>query len=58
MNYINKYFFIKRNEQTARQIYGDKIDNNRRVIGTNIWFDSFWRIHTDSLPIEIKLEEK
>lgn len=47
MEYFNKSFFIKRNEQTARKLYEDKIDKDRRVIGTNIWFDSFWRIHTN-----------
>ena len=38
-------FYIKRNEETAKQLYGNKLDENRRVIGTNIWFDYYWRIH-------------
>lgn len=48
MKHINKAYFIRRNEETARQLYGDRLDKNRRVIETNIWFDSFWRIHTDN----------
>ena len=40
-------FYIKRNEQVAKRIYGDRLDEDRRVKGTSIWFDSFWRIHTD-----------
>lgn len=45
---MDKDFYIKRNELTARKLYGDRLDENRRVKGTNIWFDSFWRIHVDS----------
>ena len=40
-------FYIKRNEQVAMEKYGELLDENRRVIGTNIWFDDCWRIHTD-----------
>jgi hypothetical protein len=31
----------------AKEKYGEWLDDNRRVIGTNIWFDDCWRIHTD-----------
>lgn len=48
MNYFDKEIFIKRNEYVARKMYGYKLDTNRRVVGTDIWFDSFWRIHTSS----------
>ena len=41
-------FYIKRNEQVAKEKYGSRLDKNRRVIGTNIWFDDWWRIHTDN----------
>ena len=44
---MDKEFFIDRNRQVAKELYGDKIDKDRKVIGTNIWFDSFWRIHTN-----------
>ena len=37
--------YIKRNEEIARERYGDKIDENRKVKGTKIWFDGCWRIH-------------
>ena len=40
-------FYIKRNEQVARKKYGKRLDDNRRVVGTNIWFDDWWRLHTN-----------
>ena len=36
---MNKEYYIKRNEQVTRIIYGDKIDKDRNIVGTNIWFD-------------------
>ena len=42
---IDKPYYIKRNEETARVLYGDLLDENRRVEGTDIWFDWDWRIH-------------
>lgn len=42
---MDKEYYIKRNEETAKSLYGDKINANREVQGTNIWFDIFWRIH-------------
>ena len=41
----NEDFYIKRNEESARKLYGDLLDENRRVKGTDIWFDYVWRIH-------------
>ena len=46
MKNFNAEFYIKRNEETAKKLYGDKLDKNKRVKGTNIWFDDWWRIHT------------
>lgn len=40
-------FYIKRNEQVVKEKYGEWLDDNRRVVGTNIWFDDCWRMHTD-----------
>ena len=40
-------YYIKRNEEIARQRYGDRIDKCRNVVGTDIWFDECWRIHTE-----------
>lgn len=37
--------YINRNEETARQKYGEKLDEDRRVKGTKIWFDGYWRFH-------------
>ena len=33
---MNKEFYAKKNKQTAISIYGDRLDENRKVIGTNI----------------------
>lgn len=35
--------FIQRNKETAIAKYGDKLDENRNVIGTNYYFDHMWR---------------
>lgn len=40
-----KNFYVEKNKQIAISIYGDRLDENRKVIGTNIWFDYYWRIH-------------
>lgn len=45
MKRINEEFYVKRNEESARERYGDLLDENRRVKGTDIWFDWRWRIH-------------
>ena len=42
---MDKEYYIKRNEEAAKSLYGDKINPNREVEGTSIWFDMFWRIH-------------
>lgn len=42
---MNKEYYIKRNEKAAKSLYGNKIDSNKKVNGTNIWFDIFWRMH-------------
>lgn len=46
---MNKEFYAKKNKQTAISIYGDRLDENRKVIGTNIWFDYYWRIHISKI---------
>ena len=47
MENFDRGFYIKRNEETAKRLYGNRLDENRRVKGTNIWFDAYWRIHTN-----------
>lgn len=47
MKYFDAEIYIKRNKETAIALYGDRLDENRRVKGTNIWFDEWWRIHVD-----------
>lgn len=38
-------FCIERNRQAVLERYGDRLDENRQVKGTGIWFDECWRIH-------------
>ena len=38
-------YFIERNHDVALLIYGNLIDDNRCVKGTDIWFDEYWRVH-------------
>lgn len=38
-------WYIERNHQIAYTRYGNLIDKDKRVAGTNIWFDEFWRYH-------------
>ena len=33
------------NEQIARERYGSRLTEDRRVKGTDIWFDEGWRMH-------------
>ena len=37
--------FIKRNKENAINQYGELLDEKRRVRGTDIWFDGYWRMH-------------
>ena len=36
--------FIQRNKETAIGRYGHLLDENRNIIGTNHYFDEFWRL--------------
>ena len=47
MKNFDRGCYVKRNEDTAKRLYGNRLDENRRVKGTNIWFDAYWRIHTN-----------
>lgn len=47
---MNKEFYAKKNKQTAISIYGDRLDENRKVIGTNISFN----YHSGSLSAKPK----
>lgn len=37
--------YIARNRETALHLYGDRLDDSRRVRGTRLWFDQEWRLH-------------
>lgn len=39
-------YYTNRNKEIAYARYGNLIDENRCVKGTDIWFDNFWRVHT------------
>lgn len=45
MKNFDPILYINRNEEAARQKYGEKLDEDRRVKGTKIWFDGYWRFH-------------
>ena len=47
MDAFDYNFYINRNKTVALNKYGSRIDSERRVIGTDIWFDEFWRFHKD-----------
>lgn len=52
MKPINSSYYIKRNRQSAIELYGDLLDENRRVKGMDVWFDSAWRIHVGGIEHE------
>lgn len=43
--------FVNRNRAVAIARYGDLLDENRCVKGTDIWFDGYWRMHREKGPI-------
>ncbi len=42
---FNVDFYVKRNRAAALKRYGFRLDENRRVKGTDIWFDKNWVFH-------------
>lgn len=45
MNNFDPTPYIERNRKVAMERYGILLDENRRVSGTDIWFDDEWRFH-------------
>lgn len=45
MNNFDPTLYIERNRKVAMERYGILLDENRRVSGTDIWFDDKWRFH-------------
>lgn len=45
MNNFDPTPYIERNRKVAMERYGILLDENRRVSGTDIWFDDYWRFH-------------
>ena len=50
--------YIRRNELKAKSRYGNLIDKNRRVSGTNIWFDEKWRFHNDKYKFDVNTDKE
>ena len=46
--------FVKRNRDVAIARYGNLLDENRCVKGTDIWFDGYWRMHMGEFKGELK----
>lgn len=42
---FDREFYIRRNKSVALELYGSRLDENRRVKGTDIWFDENWIFH-------------
>lgn len=42
--------YIARNRETALLLYGDRLDDKRRVRGTGLWFDQEWRLRGKPAP--------
>lgn len=43
-NIFDKLWYIERNKQVAMELYGDRLNANREVAGTDIYFDECWRM--------------
>lgn len=41
---FNKSIYIERNKQSAYDLFGDRINKNREIEGTEYYFDSMWRL--------------
>lgn len=35
---------VEIHRQSAIEVFGDRLDENRNVIGTDLFFDEFWRL--------------
>lgn len=38
------YYYTERNKQVALEKYGDRLDTNGNIVGTNYYFDYLWRL--------------
>lgn len=50
--------FVKRNRDVAIARYGNLLDENRCVKGTDIWFDGYWRMHRGEFKDELRKLQK
>ena len=37
--------FIEIHKQTAIALFGDRLDENRNIVGADYYFDEAWRLH-------------
>ena len=59
---MDKEKYIQRNKESALARFGDRLDDNRNVVGTDFYFDYFWRLRkmceeTDHMLSKTKREE-
>ena len=48
MGVFDVAFYVQRNKETAIRLFGNKLEENtRKVKGTSIWFDEFWRYNNE-----------
>lgn len=36
--------YIERNRQTANSLFGNQLDGDRNIVGTDLYFDYCWRL--------------
>lgn len=56
MNMMDKSKYINRNKESALARYGDRLDDDRNVVGTDFYFDYFWRLRKRRKNETTKLE--
>ncbi len=42
--YFDVALSVEIHRQSAIKVFGDRLDENRNVIGTDLFFDKFWRL--------------
>ena len=41
---FDERYYIQRNKEVAMELYGNRLDADRNIVGTNYYFDRFWRL--------------
>ena len=45
---------VEIHRQSAIEVFGDRLDENRNVIGTDLFFDEFWRLRKRDYSMKCK----